>query len=158
MGRKMLDVKGQRYGRLTIIGEAERGKYRRRVMRCVCDCGNECDVVLANMRNGRTLSCGCYRIDRVRNAKNVHGESRTRLYRVWQTMRSRCHNQNYYQYPKYGGAGITMCDAWANDFLSFKKWAYENGYSEDARCYIRRSYLWDGFNPENCYIMVRDKL
>lgn len=57
-GTSRLDLSGQRFGRLTAVeplpksGEA----YK---WRCICDCGNECAVAAANLRNGHTQSCGC---------------------------------------------------------------------------------------------------
>ena len=56
---------GDRYGRLTVIKEVEPyipncGKSQRRFL-CRCDCdGKEIKVILNNLRNGTTKSCGCY--------------------------------------------------------------------------------------------------
>ena len=57
-GSKRLDLTGQRFGKLTAVeplgktGDA----YK---WRCRCDCGGECEVAVANLRNGHTQSCGC---------------------------------------------------------------------------------------------------
>jgi len=55
----MIDLTGQRYGRLVVIKEVERKGYTRRWL-CRCDCGNERVVAMSNLRVGHTKSCGCY--------------------------------------------------------------------------------------------------
>jgi len=48
---------GDRYGRLTVAGEARKGK--KRAFDCVCDCGKRTCVLLSSLRAGVTRSCGC---------------------------------------------------------------------------------------------------
>ena len=48
----------------------------------------------------------------------THGESKTRLYRIWKVMRTRCNNKNIPQYKNYGGRGITVCEEWKNPCIS----------------------------------------
>ena len=56
------DLKGRRFGKLTVISEANEGDSRhRRMMECQCDCGKKTNIVLANLMAGRTKSCGCSR-------------------------------------------------------------------------------------------------
>ncbi len=40
-------------------------------------------------------------------------------YRSWLNMKSRCFDVTNHNYARYGGRGITVCDAWRADFLSF---------------------------------------
>ena len=56
--RKKLDLTGQRYGRLTVLGPAE-NVGGRTAWRCRCDCGGEAVVKTSRLREGRTISCGC---------------------------------------------------------------------------------------------------
>lgn len=49
----------------------------------------------------------------------IHRQSTTPIYRVWRGMKSRCHDPRCADYPRYGARGITVCDEWRNDFLSF---------------------------------------
>ena len=58
-GTNRLDLTGQRFGKLTAVESLERGPGRNYRWRCVCDCGGECAVTVANLRNGHTRSCGC---------------------------------------------------------------------------------------------------
>src|SRR5690349_9748447 len=43
----------------------------------------------------------------------------TPTYTAWSAARGRCHNPNNKQYPRYGGRGIEMCQAWRDSFDSF---------------------------------------
>lgn len=63
MGRK-LDMIGQRFGRLTVIGDSGHRSSGNVCWRCICDCGNEVIVRTAALRGGITISCGCVRKSR----------------------------------------------------------------------------------------------
>ena len=62
---------GEKYGRLTIIGEAEphiqpSGQKHRMVL-AQCSCGSDpFEVLLSNLRNGNTTSCGCVRKEKTK--------------------------------------------------------------------------------------------
>lgn len=68
MGKRVMDMAGHRYGRLTVIGRGEDRVYPsgRRLprWRCVCDCGASVTVVGQDLRSGHTSSCGCLRRER----------------------------------------------------------------------------------------------
>lgn len=74
MPRKLIDLTGHKYGRLTVLREAERRGYTRR-WECVCDCGKSLPIVvdMPSLRTGHTTSCGCYQSERAseRNGKNL---------------------------------------------------------------------------------------
>ena len=55
------DITGIRYGRVVCLSmlPKEGKSYERWMVRC--DCGTEFITTKANLRNGRTRSCGCYR-------------------------------------------------------------------------------------------------
>ena len=55
---KRLDLTGQRFGKLTVVSRAE-NIGRDTAWLCRCDCGGEKAVRTANLRKGRTRSCGC---------------------------------------------------------------------------------------------------
>ena len=81
------------------------------------------------------------------NNHKKHGCANTRLYNIWKTMRQRCFNKNNVKYQNYGGRGISICEEW-NDFLSFKEWAINNGYSEVLT--IDRIDVNGNYEPSNC--------
>lgn len=58
-------------------------------------------------------------------AKNItdrrfrHGLSHTPLYAIWKSIVQRCTNPSCPAYADYGERGISICDEWRHDFLSF---------------------------------------
>ena len=59
------DLIGKRFGKLVVLYQTEdyvnpQGKHSSR-WHCICDCGNEIDVTGTHLKNGNSLSCGCYR-------------------------------------------------------------------------------------------------
>jgi len=48
-----------------------------------------------------------------------HGMKHTKEYSAWCHMKGRCMNETDAAYPRYGGRGITVCDAWLSDFMAF---------------------------------------
>lgn len=81
-----------------------------------------------------------------------HGQSNTRLHKIWQNMRNRCHNPNTPDYKYYGGRGIKICKAWGN-FTVFKLWAINNGYSEVLT--LDRIDVNGNYCPDNCRWVTR---
>ena len=63
-----IDETGNRYGRLLVI-ERAKNKGKDTCWKCKCDCGNETIVRGTNLRDGSTLSCGCYHIDKCKKPK-----------------------------------------------------------------------------------------
>lgn len=81
--------------------------------------------------------------------KLKHGLYRenSRLFNVWQTMKSRCENANRDNYTRYGGRGITVCEEWQTA-ENFVKWALDNGYEKGLQ--LDRIDNAKGYSPENC--------
>lgn len=141
------DITGQRFGKLTVerfIGADASG---RAFWQCKCDCGRTCEKRGTDLRTGRVKSCGrC-----VVRKKDPY--SRTRLYWVWHSMKSRCTNPTCTGYQLYGGRGISVCREWMDSFTAFREWAFAAGYDETAP---RGQYTLDridadgNYCPENC--------
>lgn len=81
------------------------------------------------------------------------------LYNVYMSMKKRCYTKTASGYKNYGGKGIKVCDEWRNDFLTFGKWAIENGYFYDNELQRRDVMSIDRIDsakdycPENCRII-----
>jgi len=52
-------LKGQRYGRLTVLRLSRIDPNSERVVTAECDCGAVRYYKLSNLRTGNTKSCGC---------------------------------------------------------------------------------------------------
>ena len=77
----------------------------------------------------------------------THGGSKTRLYRIWKQMRTRCNCKTTPKYKFYGARGITVCEEWEK-FEAFREWALNNGYTDSLS--IERKNVNMGYSPENC--------
>lgn len=137
---------GKRFGVLTVIAINRPGTKKR--FKCQCDCGSIKDIRPIDLVHGTIKSCGCIHDLLV----STHGGSSERLYHVWQNMKRRCNNQNCNEYRNYGGRGINVCNEW-DDYSTFRKWAYEHGYDENAlfgECTIDRIDVNGNYEPDNC--------
>jgi hypothetical protein len=60
IGRKPLDIKGQRFGRLVALERLpENAPSGNAVWRFQCDCGRETVKTASTVKSGDTKSCGC---------------------------------------------------------------------------------------------------
>lgn len=144
----LIDLTGERFGRLTVTGRAGNDAQRKPIWHCVCDCGRKVVVRGMALRSGHTLSCGCYS----RDVHTKHGGEGSRLYRVWCDMKARCLNKNHRFYSYYGGRGISICEEWL-DFSNFQQWAYHTGYDPTSKkweCTLDRIDSNRGYFPDNC--------
>ena len=141
---KLVDITGNKYGKLTVIKRLQNIKGGIALWECRCDCGNSTVVRGGNLKSGAVKSCGCLR----RISRPTHNMSHSKIYQVWNGIKNRCYNSNIKDYKNYGGRGITMCDEWKNSFTNFYEWAIASGYSEGLT--IERINNNEGYNPKNC--------
>lgn len=57
------DIIGKKFGLLTVISE-ESPKKGRRIVKCLCDCGNFHICSVQSLNKGSTMSCGCMKKSR----------------------------------------------------------------------------------------------
>ena len=149
---KLIDLTGQRFGRLTVIERAEDYISPQGIKHvrwcCRCDCGNAHTVAGLDLRRGKTISCGCFHNELLSARVTSHKKCDTRLYRIWKNMRNRCYDPQNNRYYRYGGRGITVCEEWLHDFKAFYDWAMANGYQDDLS--IDRIDNDKGYSPDNC--------
>lgn len=144
------ELVGQRFGRLTVLGEAERyrpntrGSLRRWL--CRCDCGAERVVFQNALTSGVTVSCGCYNKEAVIRAGTKHGGFRSPEYGPWNKMLDRCRNPNSNAYANYGGRGIRVCEKW----LSFEGFLEDMGPRPTRRHQLDRIDVNGDYCKANC--------
>lgn len=127
---------GQRFGRLIAIEAISRYEWAFK-----CDCGSIKIVLLSNVRNGRTRSCGCLRRELASVNNTTHGAPRTR--QTWKNMIMRCRDPDA---RWYGAKGVTVCEQWM---------VFENFLADMGPCppgfTIDRYPNFDGnYEPGNC--------
>ncbi len=116
---------GKRYGKLVVIDwlgyrPTYDGGPNRSIFLCLCDCGKTKEISSKQLNKGGTKSCGCIQALAVSRANKRHGESYSKLYKVWTTMKQRCQNENDNNYRNYGWRGIKVCQRWSESFADFK--------------------------------------
>ena len=149
------DLTGMQFGRWMVLcrGKDRINKHGHHTRTWICECS--CDkhtvkeVLEPSLLNHSSTSCGCKRIESVKNNKK-HGLSGTRIKRVYYNMHSRCENPNTPKFYNYGGRGIKVCDEWSgeNGLINFYNWAMINGYSEDLT--LDRIDDDGNYEPSNC--------
>src|SRR5438270_7978687 len=157
----MVDLRGQTFDRLTVVGLAEVKKRRdardvviatRIFWRCSCSCGAEAVVEAAKLRSGHSRSCGCYQRQRAAEARTVHGDARGKgkqehpIYTTWRAMWDRCTNPNHVGWQYYGALGVTVCERW-RDYRCFRE---DMGPSWRLGLTIDRVYPFGDYEPSNC--------
>lgn len=147
---------GKTFGRWTIIGDYVRdskSKHRKYLCKCSCKKGVERYVDFDNLRSGKTVSCGCLTAESASKRFRTHGESKnSRLYTLWNHMKSRCKNPHDKRYFDYGERGIKVCPEWES-YENFRDWAYSNGFNDSLdwkKCSLDRIDNSKGYSPDNC--------
>lgn len=109
----MLNLRGMTFGDLYVVRITNRRHNKKRIWLCRCSCGTEIEVrhdYLLHTNNPKT-HCGC----KNRGLPTLYPQE----YHIWNSMLRRCYVTSHVGYPKYGGAGISVCDAWRNPETGF---------------------------------------
>lgn len=100
--KKIQDLTGQRFGRLTVLERAPnyitpKGTQRSN-WKCQCDCGKIVTVIGTHLRNGNTKSCGCLQKEKAKQLLKDYHENPNTNYKLI--------NKKYNQYDLSGEYGI----------------------------------------------------
>jgi hypothetical protein len=145
----MIDLHGKRFGDLVVTARAA-SVNGRAAWDCACDCGAKLVVIGQLLRRKMVTSCGCAmkRRAEVMGRKNrTHGKSDTPEFRVWTNMLARCTNPKDSRFKRYGGRGITVCDAWITSFETFLR---DMGPVPFPGAELDREKNDQGYSPSNC--------
>lgn len=142
----MKDISGQVFNNLMAIKRVGQDKYGHGLWLFRCECGNEKVIEMSLAKTGKTKSCGCLKVQKLRSGNNPrkHGMQSSRIYHIWSAMKYRCKN------PSGRNAcykNISYCSEWER-FEPFYEWAMRNGYRDDLT--IDRIDGEKGYSPDNC--------
>ncbi len=156
----MENLVGKKFGMLTVIAfshrEARKGGSYRWYWVCQCECGNVVTRRSDGLKDKKVVvSCGCYRKKileqhnfKINNPNKTHGQTKTRLYKIYAKMKERCYDPNYPERHLYGGRGIKICNEWLDSFEVFRDWSLTHGYAEHLS--IDRIDPNKDYEPSNC--------
>lgn len=147
-----LDLTGMTFGRLAAVRFVRSVPPGRSAWLFRCDCGREVEATAASVRFGNTKSCGCLVRDTSPFTRRKHGASsegrKTVEYKAWLAMRQRCSNPKDGRFSRYGGRGISLCQAWTDSFEAFIS---DMGIKPDRKMSIERKDNDGNYEPSNCY-------
>ena len=142
--KKIQDLTGQKFGRLTVIKRVENSKHGHIMYLCQCECGKQKNIIASSLLSGHTKSCGCLNKEVI----TKHGLIHHRIRSIYKGMKERCYNSHCKKFKYYGGKRIKICDEWLNDLKNFYNWAMINGYQDNLT--IDRIDSNGNYEPNNC--------
>jgi hypothetical protein len=144
---KLIDLTGQKFGRLTVIERSVSGKHGNARWLCRCDCGGQKTARSGHLIQGRTKSCGCLNAEMSSQRKFKHGCTNTPEFIAWVHIKQRCYNKKDKRYDDYGGRGIKVCDRWLKSFDFFLE---DMGLRPIDCSSIDRIDVNGNYEPDNC--------
>jgi hypothetical protein len=146
VGRPLLDLTGRRFGKLVVIGQlaSDYATSHDSEWEVSCECGAVFSAKGANLKAGRTRTCGQHKSFKGKNNPSyLHGQTLTPEYRAYQSAKTRCTNQLLKCFPQYGGRGIKFC------FTSFTQWYNELGSRPSPEYSVDRINNNGNYEPGN---------
>ncbi len=115
----MIDLIGQRFGRLLVVSINGKNKHNNVCWLVKCDCGTQKTVASGDLRNNHTKSCGCLKTEKLNIFNSTHRLSKSAEYNIWNLIKSRCYREKDSRFHDYGGRGIKVSKRWKNSFENF---------------------------------------
>lgn len=140
MGIKSKNISGNRYGNLIAVKEISRHRSTHKWEFLCIKCNTKFvtdKYSVTSLGTTQCKRCGY-------SHSKTHGESLTRLYKIWTGVKQRCLNPNVKNYKNYGGRGIKI--KWES-YEDFKR-DMINGYSDSKS--IERIDNNGDYCKENC--------
>lgn len=139
---------GYKFGRLTVIAE-ENSLNSKTMWKVKCDCGSAKIVGASNLKSGQSLSCGCLKLERIKETNTSHGESNSEENKIYRKIISRCTNKKNPSYPIYGGRGIYISEEWIGE-RGFERFLSCMGKKPYPSATVERKDNSRGYGPDNC--------
>ena len=149
---KRINIKGQKFGRLTVLEYTHSNNDNKACWDCVCDCGKKINTSGKSLRTGKTKSCGCLALEIRIEANRTHGDcsrktGKTKEYTIWRGIKDRCLNPKNKNYKNYGGRGIKIDASWIDDYGAFLK---DMGRAPKGSPTIDRINTLGNYEASNC--------
>lgn len=153
--RKLGKIKyGDKFYQLTALAfdHIKHSIYKGKIARksywlFACDCGKTTIARVDSVKGGKIKSCGCLKTKKLRKRMTKHRKSNTRIYKIWQSMKQRCENENVERYNIYGGRGIKVCKRW----LKFENFYADMGDPPNKKSCIDRKNTNGNYEKDNCH-------
>lgn len=150
----LIDLGGQRFGKLVVIERAPSNRHGQVQWVCRCDCGTTKIAHGQSLRKGFTKSCGCFRREQghARTQRGgvldgrKHEMSGSAEYRTWHSMIERC-TPNSKDAQRYLARNIEVCLRWRESFEAFFE---DMGSRPSPKHSIERKDNAGDYSPENC--------
>lgn len=117
---KLIDLTGQHFGYLTVI-ERDTSKKNGTYWNCQCDCGNIKSIKGSHLKDGLTISCGCYKIKKA--TKDITNQKFGKLIALYPTNK-RAHNRGI----------IWHCSCECGNEIDIRIDSLTTGHSQSCGC------------------------
>lgn len=82
-----------------------------------------------------------------------HGQSKSKEYKIWKGIKTRCYTPSATGFENYGGRGITVCKRW---LISFENFLDDMGLCPEGFSLDRKNNNGN-YSPSNCAWVCKSK-
>jgi hypothetical protein len=90
-----------------------------------------------------------WRVESQEGKMEKHGESRGKLYTIWQAMLNRCTNPNHNRYKNYGKKGVKVFPPWIISYSAFRDYVSKLDRFGEKGMTLDRIDANKGYQPGN---------